>query len=211
MGTVGLGFLASAFGWLPAVRQALTWKYSLIAFILIGVGAGVCMWAAVQRFVNPSAALNKRQHGTTEAPAPTTFPSVRVAYSSRQVLQISNVPGDYNRALNLDNVATLRLSVPFSRESVTLLWPTSPPTTIEEPGATTRNLSITNWTTKITFDVTHPVQLIRVGERIFRVSLEDIHDKTTPERIFWFQYEFAISEVEPNAENRAAAITQKTQ
>jgi hypothetical protein len=42
------------------------------------------------------------------------------------------------------------------------------------------------------------------------VSLENIRDKKTPDRIFWFEYEFAISEVEPTAENRASAITQES-
>jgi hypothetical protein len=157
---------------------------------------------------------------------PTTFQTTRMTYSSRQILQISNVPGNYNQTLNLDNVATLRVSAPFNSHVVTLLWPTSPPITVIQPkagekyrvpssdqtfrfgGMTARGLTLVGPAQRITFDDTHGVHLIRVGERIFRVSLEDRRDKTTQGQIFSFEYEFAISEVEPTAENLAAAVTQ---
>src|ERR1019366_802083 len=121
---LALCFLASAFGWLPAITRVLAWRQSLIIFILIGASAGAGVWAVFFRTaaqsLGPSAtadALNNQPHGTTETPAPPKFPaSIRLKYSSRQVLQISNVPGDYNQTLNLDNVATLRLTPPFNRE-----------------------------------------------------------------------------------------------
>jgi len=147
-------------------------------------------------------------------PAPNVVAATHIAYSSRQVLEISNIPGGYNQTLNLDNVATLRLAAPFNRESVTLLWTTLPSITIDEPPQfppiITRGEVIARGSQYITFDVEHPVQLIRVDGRIFGVSLEDIHDKKTPDRIFWFEYDFAISEVELTAENLAAAINQRT-
>lgn len=152
--------------------------------------------------------------------------------SSRQILQASNIPGDYNETLNLDNIATLHLWGPI-RESVILLWPTSPPVTVTEPkadqaynvpggggiaahvghvpGVTVRDLKLAGQAKEITFDVAHSVHLIRVGERIFRVSLESINDKANAERLMFFEYTFAVSEEEPTAENRAAAISQDAQ
>jgi hypothetical protein len=62
----------------------------------------------------------------------------------------------------------------------------------------------------ITFDVAQPVRLIRVGERIFRVSLEAVRDKANASQPMFFEYEFAISEEEPTAENRAVAISRDT-
>lgn len=68
MATVGLGFLASAFGWLPPVRQTLAWKYSLPAFILIGASAGILAWTLVISFVNSAATspVESRNPATVE-------------------------------------------------------------------------------------------------------------------------------------------------
>lgn len=44
-------FLAAAYGWLPAISQALAWKHSLAAFVLIGASLGACAWSAVRKFV----------------------------------------------------------------------------------------------------------------------------------------------------------------
>ena len=64
---------------------------------------------------------------------------------------------------------------------------------------------------RIAFDIAHPVHLIRVGERIFRVSLEAIRDKANAERKMFLEYDFAISEVEPSTQNQATAISQEPQ
>jgi hypothetical protein len=160
------------------------------------------------------------------------FTTSRIAYSNRQVLQISSMPGDYNRTLNLDNVAALRLMPPLNRDGLTLSWFPSPPVTIAEPqagkqydvpfGGTVRaggpGIEVKGLTmmgpplVNIWFDIGHPVRLIRVGDRVFRVSLESVKDKAdvTAKIMMFFEYEFAISEEEPTAENRAAAISLET-
>jgi hypothetical protein len=140
---------------------------------------------------------------------------VRIAYSSRQVIQISNIPNDNIDTLNLDNIALLRSDPPFTRESVALIWPVAPPITIENPqdhspGVTVWDQTVVKWSKKITFDTDHPDHLIRVGNRVFEVSLKNIIDKKTPDRIFWFEYDFAISEVDPTPKNPADAISQPT-
>jgi len=159
-------------------------------------------------------------------------------YSSRQVLKISNVPGDYNQALNLD-MATLYLTAPFSRDAVTLLWPTIPSletdqrpivtvkapradeqykipgggATVEVPqagrGLEVRGLKLVGQAQRITFDIEHPTRLIRDGEHIFRISLVSVADNSDRDRSMFLEYEFAVSEVDNNAENLAAAITQE--
>jgi hypothetical protein len=173
-------------------------------------------------------------HRTTQVlPPDQNFPAIiRLKYSSRQVLQISNVPSDHhNEVLNLDSVATLHLSAPFNREVVTLLWPTLPTVTIAEPradekyqvpggsgtvqvpqaghGLAVQGLTLVGQASRITFDTTNPARFIRVGERIFRLSLESVRDNANAERTMSFEYEFAISEEDPTEENRAAAISQE--
>lgn len=161
------------------------------------------------------------------------FATIRPAYSSRQVLQVSSFPGNYNSTLNLDNVAELRLTDPFNGESVTLGWFSSPPVTIAQPqpgkpyevpggGASIQvggpGIEIGALTMMepplltIKFDFLHPVELIRVGERIFRVALVSATDKADAKAkiVMFFEYEFAISEEEPTAENRTAAISLET-
>jgi hypothetical protein len=158
--------------------------------------------------------------------------SVRIKYSSRQVLQMSNVPGEYPRTLNLDNVATLLLFLgPANHEAVTLSWPRLPTVTIAEPrsdqtykvpggaiqtpqagqGIEMRGLTMMAGPAKsITFQVSAPVRFIRVGERIFRVSLESVRDKSSSGNGL-LEYEFAISEEDQTPENLAVAITQEVQ
>jgi hypothetical protein len=134
-----------------------------------------------------------------------------MAYSSHQMLSTSLE--DLNKSLNLDNVASLYLSSPFGRDVVTLIWPTVPAITAEnpktEPGIKVYGLrqlgpGPMKW---ITFDLAHPAHLIEVGDRIFQVQLTSIDDKTTAQSPR-MEYSFAISEVEPTAENKANAITQ---
>jgi hypothetical protein len=147
---------------------------------------------------------------------------------------MSNVPGEYNRTLNLDNVATLLLFAPFNREAVTLSWPTLPTVSIAEPkadekykvpggtgrvqlpqagkGMEVRGLTMMGGPVKtIEFELGNPVRFVRVGERIFRVSLESVRDKSNSEYAMFLEYEFAISEEDQNPENLAAAITQDAQ
>jgi hypothetical protein len=141
-------------------------------------------------------------------------PLFHMAYSNRQTLRLRKDGSYENAALNLDNVATLYLSSPFNAQMVTLSWAASPPITVANPGPSTHSPEIHVWGARIfaegeipiQFDHEHPVHLIGVGDRIFRVSLESSTDNRDSTCAFCFEYEFAISEAEPSPENRAAAI-----
>jgi hypothetical protein len=196
---------------------------------------GICLVAAGVLLIGWGVREITHRPGSAGEGAAVRFPqSVRVKYSSRQVLQMSNVPGDYNQVLNLDNVAALYLLAPLSREAVTLLWPTLPIVTVAEPkadeqykvpgggtvqvpqagrGLEMRGLTLMGGQAQtIAFDLDeHHIRLVRVGERIFRISLESIHDKADADRSMFLEFEFAISEEDNNAENLAAAITQVPQ
>jgi hypothetical protein len=166
-------------------------------------------------------------HETAETQALTKFPTTRIAFSDRQTLQISDLPGNYKETLALDNVATLRLTAPYSREVVTLLWPTLPTITVANPkndekykfpgsdrtvqigpGITAQGLTLIGQAQRITFDATHPTRFVTVEGRIFRILLVSVNDKADTKHKMFFEYVFAISEEEPTAENRAAAISQ---
>ena len=58
---------------------------------------------------------------------------VRTLYSDHQSVQARNVPGDFNKILNLDNVATLQVSSPFNLQKITLEWLAVPAVTVENP------------------------------------------------------------------------------
>jgi hypothetical protein len=234
LGARGSFILASAiFAGLSVYWTYISDSLSLVVRLAFGALAGaivVPMLIIALLWVRTRQAPTPGETVTAKAP---TFPrSIRVEYSSRQILQISSMPGDYNRTLNLDNVAALRLMPPFNRDGLTLSWFPSPPVTIAEPqvgkpynvpsggtvraggpGVEVKGLTMTGPPlVSIGFDIAHPVQLICVGERIFRVSLESVKDKAnaTAKIVMFFEYEFAISEEAPTAENRTDAISLET-
>ncbi|MGA9055163.1 MAG: hypothetical protein WB763_01490 [Terriglobia bacterium] len=180
-------------------RWGHMWWTWVIAFA-VGGTISVGYWYLIKVGLEELANRHNRNSGGEVS----SKSSIRIKYSSRQVLQVANVPGNYNMILNLDNVATLLLTAPFSRKEATLLWPTLPTVTIAEPrpeekyefpgggtvqapgighGFEMHGLRLAGKSKVITFDFEHPVRFIRVGERIFRVSLESVRDKASKVRI----------------------------
>jgi hypothetical protein len=142
---------------------------------------------------------------------------------------MQNVAGNTERTINLDSVATLRLFVPCGRDCVTLQWPLLPPLTVANPGVGQKYTipgqvkpltfldssgAITDMTLSgpgrsIRFDMNNRAHLLRAGDRIFRVSLENIRDMSNAKAdLLSIEYDFAVSEEDLTDENRAAAITQ---
>jgi len=148
-------------------------------------------------------------------PKPTEPASIRLKCSSRQTVQFSSQSGDYNETINLDNIAILALGEPLDGESVTMFLQSEAPRTITNPkfgqeyrsGKETIVLSpidrgkteIMDLTTsafsgQFHFDTsTNRVQLIRVGDREFRVSLDAINDRSAEGHVL-IEYVFGISE-----------------
>ncbi len=213
---VGVGGLILAFAGLHGFENK---SVTIVAFgvgaILIIIG-GCCYWQDAIWKSEARQVPDKLDRATDAESKPTAQPpiSIRLKYSSRQTIEIANVPGDYNQSLN--------------REVVTLVWPILPSVTIAEPkgeekyrvpggvivtvpqagnGLEVRGLTIAQGPL-ITFDSTHSSRLFLIGERLFRVSLVDIRDKSNAEHQMFLQYEFAISEEDVTPENRAAAIVQ---
>lgn len=157
--------------------------------------------------------------------------SIRIKYSNRYVLTVSSVPGYHDNTLNLDNVATLYLLSPSNRDVVTLGWPLSPPLVVANPksgekytipGQGEKPVQFTpaaqmrgpmrflGKTVNLHFTNKAPVHYIRVGERIFRISLESVHDRASDNVAMSFEYTFAVSEEDPTADNRRLALTQES-
>jgi hypothetical protein len=130
---VGLGFLAVALGWLPSIRQALAWKYSLIAFVLAGAGGGVCVWALVQQFAKPLSA-SPSDLATTSQSTPTKS-VVLVSYYSGGPVPIT-VPAHstvYVLPLRarVDSSVVLGIAALFSIDNGTDKTQTWPPVSIQ--------------------------------------------------------------------------------
>ena len=179
--------------WSPSQVALRVWRASLcICIVLLAVAwFGIWTW-----------------------PRPTQPASIRLKYSSRQTVQLSQQPGDYNETINLDNAAILALGDPSDSESVTMLLQSEAPRTITNPkfgqkyrsgkktliispvdrGKTEiTDLTISAFSGQFHFDTSaNRVQLIRVGDREFRVSLDAINDKS--EKYILIEYVFGISE-----------------
>jgi hypothetical protein len=154
--------------------------------------------------------------------------SIRIKYSNKQVITISNVPGDYNQSLNLDNTATLVPTGPHNNEFVTLTWPSGATLTISEPvagdhyklpgtdaeiefgtGATYRDATLIGPSRNVLFNTgEHRVRLLRAQERVFRVALDSIRDKHSTDRPMFFEYTFIISEIDSTYENIRRAVAE---
>src|SRR5438552_105251 len=119
-------FLLSALilgGW------TLWWEFKiqlpLYSRILVGCVVGSLLFVL---FPLSMRWLNIRQSGEPTQPA-----SIRLKYSSRQAVQFSSQPGDYNETINLDNTAILALGDPSDSESVTMSLQSEAPRTITKP------------------------------------------------------------------------------
>jgi hypothetical protein len=203
------------------------WQRNAIIFLLCG-GLGVLCTQAF-RYVD---AKRREKESPKDQVLPTTLPwhipaSIRTKYSSQQTIEISNVPGKYNRTLNLDNVATLQLTAPFTGSLVTLAWPTTPTFEISKPipgqryefpggdaylefapGMVTRYATLIGPSRNIQFDAaSNQSHLLRVRDRVFRVTLESIKDKREPGYLMFFEYVFGISEEDSTPETRRRAIS----
>jgi hypothetical protein len=139
--------------------------------------------------------------------------SVRLKYSSRQTIHCKLE--DQTQTINLDNVATMTLWS-CSRDTVEFLVSKTGPVTIKktsadqnykvgggfvssfpaakDPGVSISNVKVvTGSAKKYQFTVDKPVQVIQIGERAFRVSLDQANDDSE-NGVQKFSYVFAISE-----------------
>jgi hypothetical protein len=152
------------------------------------------------------------------ASAPSTVPMGRLKYSSRQTLQLSPMAAPSDQVLNLDNIALLRLHVPSSLHSVTLAMLKNAPLTIAEPqadkeykdsdgtiafpsagkGLEIRGFASYSIASTYEFTTTNRVQIIPVKDRAFRVTLDEINEKSS-KGIPRTDYVFAISEESPDS------------
>ena len=106
MGVVGLGFLASALGWLPSLSRALAWKYSLLTFVLAGAGFGVCAWAITQKLV----AVKHLDESPPTEQTTVSAPPITVRYRLTVGLPIE-VPG--NTTLNVLQIYPAKDQMPW--------------------------------------------------------------------------------------------------
>jgi hypothetical protein len=188
----------------PALQVAWIWSPSQVALRIWRASLCICIvLLAVARF------------GIWTWPKPTQTVSIRLKYSSRQTVRLSQEPGEYNETINLDNAAILALGDPSDSESVTMLMQSEAPRTITNPkfgqeyrsgketvvispvdrGKTEiTDLTMSAFSGQFHFDTSaNRVQLIRMGDREFRVSLDAINDKSTEGRML-IEYVFGISE-----------------
>ena len=144
-------------------------------------------------------------------------PSIRLKYSSQQIVEVSNVPGNHNETLNLDNVATMVHVDEASRDVIAMLLLKEPPVTIEKPrqeekyktgdgttvqfpAAGTPGIQIGPATIispgqKYVFDrFSSSAHVVEVRTRRFRVTLQSITDKSSKKQML-ISYTFGISEI----------------
>ncbi len=142
--------------------------------------------------------------------------SLRLKYSSMQVIQISNEPGDYNETLNLDSAATMIHSGAASLDSIEMVLPASTPLTVDSPkaghnypvggggtvrfpaadtpGISIKSATMLDITGSFVFDrFKSGTKIIEVGKRQFRVALMAVRDKSTGKHKL-VEYTFGISE-----------------
>ncbi len=144
---------------------------------------------------------------------------VRPKYSSRQTVQVSGIPGNYNDTLYLDNETTMVQAWDATLEEVGMVLTTSSPlwvdkpktgtgypsgpdgSTIEFPAAETPGIEIRSARTLYdqggNYFLFHrfkaTTHVVTVGERRFRVTLLGIRDKSA-EKHMLIEYTFGISE-----------------
>lgn len=174
-----------------------------------------------RQLINPKSGRESRRYyaGTRlnqppnqgNAPIRVTEPSFRLKFSDRQTVQVSSRPGDYTRSISLDGAATLLqgAGVP-TRDSITMILPNEPPLTIDQPKAgekyqvgggtitfpdadKVRGAQITGKARWYRFSPPKRSHDIPVGDRVFRVSLQAVNDKSKPDHMF-IEYVFGISE-----------------
>jgi len=141
-------------------------------------------------------------------------PSVRIKYSSTQVIQMVNEPGRDFPRLNLDNVGLLVPAGAASLNSIQLHLAIRPPVSVEvlekgkrypsgdgdlqldwAPGWDVRGYRSFLSDREFTFDRNQsPTHVVEVGGRRFKVTLTWIADKSTPPALRFVEYTFAITE-----------------
>jgi hypothetical protein len=138
-------------------------------------------------------------------------------YSSTQTIEVSTVPGNYNGALSLDNVASLVQFGTADRNSVQMIISPSPSLTVERPKAGEKynagygpdiefpavgksGIRIGPVTMfhggvgSAIFDrFNSPTHFVKSGTRRFQITLQSVQDKSTDKRK-WIIYTFGISE-----------------
>jgi len=175
--------------WSPPEIAMRIWRGSVIAcFTLLAVAwFGIWTWPK----------------GTTSLPT-----SFRLKYSSRQTLECDL--GDPTQTINLDNVAMLTMWS-CGRDSVEFLAHKTGSVTVKEPKAghkypigggltaefnpdTVSDATVLRGPAKeVKFSADQRVQFIAVGDRRFRVALDQIIDNSTKDAEH-FSYVFSISD-----------------
>ncbi len=145
--------------------------------------------------------------------------TIRIKYSSRQVVEIANAPGNHNDTLNLDNAATLVELGPCDHNTIHMILTDASPLTVERPQANVPYQTRPGVWTEFpaagsdgidiegfrSIDATGAKEyvftrwgagrshVVVVGTRKFRVSLDAVNDRSTPghKRV---EYAFGISE-----------------
>jgi hypothetical protein len=178
----------------------LAWIFASAGIVSSNLRTGWAVtWCAVVLllFTGMGVVLYWHTHmSAAEAPGPATL--TRQAFSSTQRINTLYVGKD--DALNLDNVATLRLFVPSNDSMVSLLLNSSPVVSTEEvkkgpyTSKGTAFIDMTN-TTAYTFDTgLHKEHDVPVGNRTFVVTLLQINKLDSRVTAVPLEYVFGISE-----------------
>ena len=157
------------------------WWLQLIGIILTLVG-GVCtLW------------------GFVISPDQTVINSIRIFFSQTQSIKVLPPSLGGVNFLNLDNIAMLRLHVPYSLQSVTLILDIVPMSIIPQtsPGVTVEGAQIYDQSqgTQYIFDTgLNKRHEISVSGRTFVVTLLQINQLSVPKVANPIEYVFGISE-----------------
>lgn len=145
--------------------------------------------------------------------------TVRIKYSSRQIVEVSNAPGNYNDTLNLDNAGTMVEVGPSDHNTIHMILTDATPLTIERPQADVRyqaGRGVSSYFPAAgspwidirdarSIDATGSKEyiftrfgagrshLVAVRMRKFRVSLDAVNDRSKPGHML-IEYVFGISE-----------------
>jgi hypothetical protein len=192
-----VAFLWYAVGLIPFAGIGLVWASmggqlvtpQRIILFVVGAAIGGLLLMALGELLRPS----------PQAPAPIAAVSaIRTAFSSTQTISVLPPSLGGNSLLRLDNIATLRLSAPYSASLVTLSLDAAPIIfpDVKNPAIQVEDLKISLGSLRqYTFNVTDKKrQEIVVAGRAFIVTLLEVRKIPKPEMPNALEYVFGISE-----------------
>jgi hypothetical protein len=160
----------------------------------------------------------QRGHTNSSPSSPKTPTSMRLKYSSTQIVEVMYGRPGYPGKLTLDNEGSMIQMGAANRESVTLILPTNPLLKVDtpkadehyptggrlsavfpaagQPGMKISSAVMFSSTAgqEYTFDrLKCPMHIVKVGARSFRIMLQEVRDKST-ETVKHYTYKFGISE-----------------